>query len=125
MTALTTILAAGEASGGGGGFGFISFLPIVLIFGIFYLLVFRPQKKERQKRQEMVNNVRKNDKIVTIGGIHGVVRKVEDAEVVIAIDAEEKDKMRIRIAKSAIHDVKNAGDSALDPPSDSIPEPLE
>jgi len=124
VTALTTILAAGEAPGGGG-FSILPFLPIVLIFGIFYLLVFRPQKKERGRRQEMVNNVRKNDKIVTIGGIHGVVRKVEDAEVVIAIDAEDKDKMRIRIAKSAIHDVKNGGDSALDPPSDTIPEPPE
>lgn len=105
--------------------GIISFLPIILIFGIFWLLVFRPQKKERDRRRQMVDNVRKNDKIVTIGGIHGVVRKVEDSDVVIAIDAEEKDKMRIRIAKSAIHDVKNAGDSALAPPPDTIPEPPE
>lgn len=105
--------------------GLVSFLPIILIFGVFWLLVFRPQRKERQRRQEMVNNVRKNDKIVTIGGIHGVVRKVEDVEVVIAIDAEEKDKTRIRIAKSAIHDVKDAGDSGLEPSPDSIPEPPE
>ena len=93
---------------------------LIPLFLIFWLLILRPQKKERQRRQQMIDNVHKNDKVVTIGGIHGVVKKIEDNELVLAIDAEDKDRMRIRVAKSAVHNVKSSEDTTEGP--SEIPE---
>ena len=119
MSYLTWIIAATEAGGESINplAGFWMFIPLILIF---WLLIFRPQKKERQRRQQMIENIRKGDKVVTIGGVHGVVKKIEDSEVVLAIDAEAKDKVRVRISKSAVHDVKTSGEEA-DAPSE-IPD---
>ena len=50
-----------------------SFLPLILIFIVFYFLLIRPQKKQAQKQQEMINSVKKGDLIVTSGGIHGKI----------------------------------------------------
>ena len=121
--------ADGAGSGGGGGGGMMMlwyFIPLILIF---WLLIFRPQKKERERRKRMIEGLRKNDRVVTIGGIHGVVKKVEDNEIVVAIDAESKDKVRVRMSKSAINAVRTADDEAssdnespaeIPPPQDTV-----
>jgi len=84
-------------------------LPImmVLLFGVFYLLVWRPQSKKRKaeqkNREEMLKNLKKNDHVVTIGGIHGIVSTVTEEEVVLKVD--EKSDVRIRMAREAINKV--------------------
>jgi preprotein translocase subunit YajC len=83
---------------------------MVLVFGVFYLLVWRPQSKKRKdeekKRQDMLTSLQKSAHVVTIGGIHGIVSSVSDDEVVLKID--EKADVRIRVDRSAITKVFGA-----------------
>jgi len=80
------------------------FILMALLFGVFYLLLIRPQqKKERDKRkqhEEMLKNLKKSDHVATIGGMHGIVTSVTDTEVVLKVD--EKNDVRIRFAREAI-----------------------
>lgn len=79
----------------------MQFLPLLIImFAIMYFLIIRPQKTKEKKRLEMISNVRKHDKIVTVGGVHGVVVSVKENEVVVRVD-DAKD-VKLRIDKSAI-----------------------
>jgi preprotein translocase subunit YajC len=83
-----------------GGFSMLPLIFMLLI--VFYLLVLRPQKKEQKKRLELLNNLKKNDRVVTIGGIYGVVMnaKRETDEVILKID--ETNDTKIRVIFSAI-----------------------
>ena len=80
---------------------------MALVFGVFYLLVWRPQSKKRKdeekKRQDMLTSLQKSAHVVTIGGIHGVVASVGEDEVVLKVD--EKSDVRMRVSRSAIHQV--------------------
>lgn len=79
----------------------MQFLPLLIImFAIMYFLIIRPQKQKEKKRLEMISNVRKQDKIVTVGGVHGVVVSVKENEVLVRVD-DAKD-VKLRIDKSAI-----------------------
>jgi len=80
---------------------------MALVFGVFYLLVWRPQSKKRKdeekKRQEMLASLQKSAHVVTIGGIRGIVASVGEDEVVLKVD--EKSDVRMRVSRSAIHQV--------------------
>ena len=75
-----------------------------LVFVIFYFLIIRPQNKKQKQMQQMIAGVKKGDKIVTIGGIHGVVTSVKDSTVLVKVD----DGTRIEFSKSAIASVSPA-----------------
>lgn len=75
-------------------------MPFALMFAILYFLVIRPQRQKEKKRLGMIANVRKNDHIVTTGGVHGVVISVKEKEVMVRID-DAKD-VKLKIDKSAI-----------------------
>jgi len=77
------------------------FLPMILIFVVIYLLIIRPQKKKEDARKKMVAAVKKGDKVVTIGGIHGSVVQVDESSVLVQIDPPVK----IRVEKSALSSV--------------------
>jgi preprotein translocase subunit YajC len=80
-------------------------LPLILLFGIFYFLLIRPQQQRMKKHQEMVNNVRRGDTVVTAGGLVGKVSKVkEDGEVLVEI----ADNVQVRVVKSTLSDVRAA-----------------
>ena len=83
----------------------LSFLPLILIFVVFYFLLIRPQRKKEAERKRMVAAVRKGDKVVTIGGLHGKVVQVDDASVLIEADTNVK----LRIEKSALASVDTKG----------------
>ena len=78
----------------------VNLLPIVAIIAIFWFLVFRPERKKQKKRQEMLQTLGKNDKVVTIGGIHGIVKSISDTEVVLLVD--EKANVQIKFNRTAI-----------------------
>ncbi len=75
-----------------------------LVFVIFYFLIIRPQNKKQKQMQQMIAGVKKGDKIVTIGGIHGVVASVKESTVLVKVD----DGTRIEFSKSAIASVSPA-----------------
>lgn len=68
----------------------VSFLPLILIFVVFYFLLIKPQQKERKNHAEMVKNLAKNDEVVTSGGIHGTIINVKETSVVLRIDENAK-----------------------------------
>jgi preprotein translocase subunit YajC len=74
--------------------------PFVAIFALFYFLMIRPQKREQSRRQAMLSAVKKNDRVVTIGGIYGVVTNVhrEADEVTIKVDEATNTKLRVTLS---------------------------
>ena len=79
---------------------FLQFLPLILIFVVMYLLLMRGPRKQQQKHKQMVQTLKKNDRVRTIGGILGTVVDVRDDEVTLKID--ESNNTKIRISTSAI-----------------------
>ena len=71
---------AQAAGASGGGEAFQAFLPLILIFVVFYFLLIRPQQKKMKQHREMLAAVRRGDKVITGGGIIGTVTKVENDE---------------------------------------------
>ncbi len=91
----------------------MQFLPLLIImFAIMYFLIIRPQKQKEKKRLALISNVRKQDKIVTTGGVHGVVTSVKENEVIVRVD-DAKD-VKIKIDKSAITSVAAPRDEKED-----------
>ena len=76
----------------------IGFLPVVLIIVIFYLLIFRPMKTRQKNHEQLISSLKAGDKVITTGGIHGVVAGVEDHALIIKIAAQVK----VTVAKSSI-----------------------
>lgn len=95
--------APGAAAGTAAGAGMISFLPLILIFLIMYFLMIRPQNKKQKETQKMLEALKKGDKVITIGGIHGTVSNVKDDSVTIKVD----DNCHIEFNRSAIASVVN------------------
>jgi preprotein translocase subunit YajC len=94
------------APGGSGGTGspgdiFTTLIPFALIIAIFYFLIIRPQNKKQKETQRMLSALKKGDKIVTIGGIHGVIQSVKEASVVVKVDENTK----VEFSRSAISTV--------------------
>ncbi len=83
---------------GQGGGGFASFLPLILIVLVFYLFFIRPQMKKQKDLKKYREALKKGDRIVTIGGIHGKI--VEEQERTFTIEVEGQ--MRLKIEKSAV-----------------------
>ena len=77
--------------------------PMVIIMVLFYFMLIRPQKRKEQELREMVRNVKENDRVVTIGGIYGVVTNVQrDAErVTIRVDETTGTKLKINMSAIA------------------------
>ena len=83
----------------------MNLLPIILIFVIFYFLLIRPQKKAQEDHKKMISALKKNDEVVTSGGIHGVIVNVKDATVMLKVD----DNVKIEVQKASIGVVKKKG----------------
>ncbi len=105
MNALFLLLPQAAPGGGGGLLGML--LPLLLIFLVFYFFIIRPQKKKEEQRRKMIESVKKGDRIVTIGGIHGKVVRVSDTTVLVQVD----DNTKIRLEKNAIASVESKSGS--------------
>lgn len=82
--------------GGAGGFGFL--IPMLLVFGVFYLLLIRPQQKKQRQLQTQIAGLKAGDKIVTTGGIIGTITAVKDTSFLV----RSADKSILEIARSAV-----------------------
>ena len=107
ITLLQTANGAGQAPGAGGS----SFLiMMVLLFGIMWLFMIRPQRKQQKELEKFRNELKKGDKVVTAGGIYGTVDEIKDRSVLIKVDGDVK----LRVDKNSIvrdftEDVSSAG----------------
>ena len=79
-----------------------AFLPLILIFVVFYVLLIRPQQKKVKMHREMVNNLKRGDKIITTGGIIGLITKVKDNR---ELSIEISDNVEIQIAPGMVQDL--------------------
>src|ERR1044071_2620306 len=98
-----------QAGGAGGGSYFlVQLFPLVLIFVVFYFLLIRPQQSKMKAQREMLSGVKRGDRVVTGGGIIGLVTKViSDNE----IQVELAEGVRVRIIKQTITDIVTRGES--------------
>lgn len=78
-------------------------LLIVPLILVWYFLITRPQKKKDQERRSMLDKLKKGDRIVTIGGIHGEVESVKETHVIILVDTERN--VTLKMTRNAIHNV--------------------
>ena len=81
---------------GGGGFGFL--IPMLLVFGVFYLLLIRPQQKKQRQLQATIAELKTGDKVITTGGVIGTITAVRDTSFLI----RSADKSILEIARSAV-----------------------
>lgn len=79
-----------------------AFLPLILIFGVFYILLIRPQQKKVKQHREMLNNLRRGDKIITSGGIIGSINKVSENR---ELQVEISEGVEIKIAPGMVADL--------------------
>ena len=85
-----------------------AFLPLILIFGVFYILLIRPQQKKAKLHREMINNLRRGDKIITSGGIIGSISKVNDNKELLV---EISENVEIKIAPGMVSDLYVSSDT--------------
>lgn len=76
----------------------IAFLPMILIFGVFYFLMIRPQQKKAKEHKAMLENLKKGDAVITNGGLYGKVTSVSDAFLILEI----ADKVRVKVSRGHI-----------------------
>jgi preprotein translocase subunit YajC len=112
VTLPALILAMGTPPGGGaqspaGAFGM--FVPMIIIFGIFYFMLIRPQQRKEKERRQMIDAVKSGDRIVFSGGILGTVTNVKDNVLVVKI----ADNVKIEVARGAVSQVLEKGDKAV------------
>lgn len=73
-------------AGGGSGMGMIAqFFPLILIFGIFYFLIIRPQQKQQKEKQAMIDNLKRGDEVISAGGIYGKVVELHEKHLVLQV----------------------------------------
>jgi preprotein translocase subunit YajC len=77
------------------------YLPLVVLFVLIYFLMFRGPRKKQQQQRQMIQSLRKNDKVRTIGGIIGTIVEVKDDEITLKID--ESNNTKIRVVPNAIN----------------------
>lgn len=99
----------GQPSGGNPTDSLISTLIMfALIIGIFYFMILRPQQKRQKERQKMLDSVKKGDKVVTAGGLHGTVAGIDEKTLLIQVS----DNVKLKFDRSAVNAVVREGETA-------------
>ena len=101
----TAHAAAGAAQGGGAS---AQIIMLVAMFAIFYFLLIRPQQKKAKEHRQMVSNIKKGQRIITSGGIHGTITSVDEATVGIEI----AENIKIKVVRSNIAMVVSGKETA-------------
>ena len=83
--------------------GLVTLLPLIAMFVIFYFLLIRPQQKRQKKVNEMHSALKKGDKIVTIGGLHGTIEAIDESKVVLLVN----DNKKLTFDRNAVREVVN------------------
>jgi len=98
---------AGQGDGGGGGMT-STLIMFGLIFVIFYFMIVRPQQKRQKERQRMLDSLKKGDKVLTAGGIHGTIMGIEEKTVLVQI----ADGIKVNVDRGSVSSVVKEGESS-------------
>lgn len=95
-----TLFQAGQllAQEDGGGSAIASFLPLILLVGVFYFIAIRPQRKRMQEHQQLVGALQQGDKVVAAGGIVGTIRRIDDDTMSLQV----ADNVVIQVDRSSV-----------------------
>ncbi len=107
MDFLAYAMGGGTGQGGGGaqGAGFGAFIPLLLMFAIFYFLLIRPQQKKAKEHRDMLSTLKKGDRVISSGGLHGVVTGLTDDVVTMEIAP----KVRVKVSRGSISAILSKG----------------
>jgi len=116
-------MGQGGAAGGQAQGGFSAFIPLIMMFVIFYFLLIRPQQKKQKEHQEMIRNLKKGDRIMINGGIYGNITSLEESVVTVEI----ADKVRVKVSRGYVASLAQAAapPSKKEEKSDSNSETLK
>jgi preprotein translocase subunit YajC len=89
------------ATSGSSGNLLYTLAPFILMFAIFYFLLIRPQQRKQKQRGSMLNALKKGDKVVTVGGLHGTIAEISDDTVVIKVN----DTTKLTFDRSSVNNV--------------------
>jgi len=105
---LHLIAMAPPSQGGGGGEGSLvsTLLMFALIIGIFYFMILRPQQKRQKEREKLLSAVKKGDKIITAGGMHGVISGLDEKTVLV----EGAPNVKLKFDRSAVGTIVREGE---------------
>ena len=107
MFNLVYAMGTGGTGGGTGGGGLGAFLPLIIIFAIFYFLLIRPQQKKSKQHKQLLADLKKGDKVVSSGGLHGIITDLSDDVVTVEISP----KVRVKITRGSIAGVIRKSES--------------
>ena len=103
LFALQLFLAQAASDQQGGANPLLTFAPLIIIFILFYFFMIRgPMKRQEQERQSLLSALKKNDKVVTSGGIIGIVASIKEKEDEVTLKVDESSNVRLRVLKSSI-----------------------
>lgn len=102
MEGIAYAIGPGGAPGGGGASAFAGFVPLIIIFVIFYFLLIRPQQKQLKTHKEMLDSLKIGDSVVTSGGLHGKITGITETIVTLEIAKD----VRVKVEKGSISEVK-------------------
>jgi preprotein translocase subunit YajC len=91
-------MGQGGVAGGQGQGGFGAFVPLILMFVIFYFLLIRPQQKKSKEHKAMIESLKKGDRVITTGGLHGRITGMTDATLTVEI----ADKVRVKVNRGNV-----------------------
>lgn len=97
---------SGGGGAGGQGGGFSAFIPLILMFAIFYFLLIRPQQKKAKQHKALLSSIKKGDRVVSTGGLHGMVTGLTDEVVTMEIAP----KVRVKVSRGSIAGVMRRDD---------------
>ncbi|MEW6108529.1 MAG: preprotein translocase subunit YajC [Nitrospirota bacterium] len=106
LTELAYAMGPAPQGGQGQGSGLLGFLPLILIFVIFYFLLIRPQQKRAKEHKTMLDSLKKGDKVVTTGGIYGVIEDVRPNTLTVKI----AENVKVKFGKAYIAAVRQTED---------------
>jgi preprotein translocase subunit YajC len=107
--------ASGSGAAGGQGGMMSMIVPLALIMLIFYMFMIRPQNKKQKETERMLAELKKGDKVITIGGIHGTISSTKEKTVIVKVD----DDTKIEFNRNAISTV------VVDKPASPVPAAVE
>lgn len=103
-------MGQGGAAAGQGAGGFGGLIPIVLMFVIFYFLLIRPQQKRTKEHRQMIENLKRGDRIVTSGGLFGTITGLDETSMTLEI----ADRVRVKVARANVAGLQQ---SLTEPPA--------
>ena len=98
MFGIAYAMGQGGGAAGNGAAGFTGFIPLILMFVIFYFLLIRPQQKKTKEHKQMIDSLKTGDRIITSGGLHGRITGVSES----ALTVEIAEKVRVKVSRGSV-----------------------